>query len=161
MDTMNKQIKKVIKLHMDSVHYYRTCAEITTEDDLIELFDSLSERRKKMTDVLVAIYPINSDKDLWLLRDVFSCLQHAWYHMKLALIINNRSQILQYSFENEHDMLQEYEQMAHDKSLPEVLLQHGTHHQQLLKENLRLISKTPIEKFSRQKSQQLALQKSA
>lgn len=158
MEPVNKQIKKVVKLHIDSAEYYRTCAHITTEDDLVELFNSLAERREKMSQALVAISPINSEKELWLLRDVFSYLQHAWDHMKVALIINNRQQILKHSFKNEQDMLQDYERMAKGGILSEEL---RVQHEQMLRDNLQLISDMPIEKFSRQKNLQYDVQKAA
>lgn len=151
----------MIKLHMDSAEYYRICAEITTEDDLIELFHSLSEQRKKMTKSLVSAFPFENDRELWMLMDVLSYLQRVWYHMKLALIINNRQQILLHSLKSEHNMLQEYERVANDKNLPEEVYRQGIYHQQLLKENLRLISGTPIAKFSRQKNLEPAMEKRA
>jgi uncharacterized protein (TIGR02284 family) len=160
MDAIKKEIKKLIKLHMDSAQYYRSSAEITTETDLIELFNSMADRRSKMTYTLLSFFPRQTGNDLWSLKDVLSYLQHAWYHMKLALVINNREQILQHSHKNEQDMLEEYEQLASNENLSDELFRQVVYHQQLLKENIRQIASTPTLKFSRQKAMQYALEKS-
>ncbi|MBI1226704.1 MAG: DUF2383 domain-containing protein [Bacteroidetes bacterium] len=152
MENVNKQIKKLIKLHTDCAEYYRRCAEITTEEDLIELFRSMSAQRRKMANILSSNVPFGSEREMWLFKDVLSYLQQAWKHMKLALIINNRQQILDYSFKNEQAMLREYEQISVSSDFSEGLFRHGIHHQQLLKESLRRISELPTIKFSRQRN---------
>jgi rubrerythrin len=159
MYALNKQIKQFIKLHLDSAQYYRACAEITTEADLVELFNSVAERRSKMSSSLLALFPMQTENELWLLKDVLSYLQHAWYHLKLALVINNREQILQHCHKNEQEMLEEYDRLATIENLSEALFRLCIYHQQLLKENIRQIVGTPVLKFSRQKAMQFALQK--
>ncbi len=152
MENIEKQIKKLIKLHSDCAEYYRICAEITTEEDLIELFNSLSLQRKKMASTLAANMPANMEHELWSLKDVLPYLQQAWYHMKLALIINNRQQILYYSTKSEQAILQEYEMLANKENLPDEIFRHGIHHQQILKESLWHISSFPTMKYSRQRN---------
>lgn len=152
MENINRQVKKLIKLHSDCAEYYRICAEITTEGDLIELFNSLSAQRRKMAKTLADKITSNTERELWMLKDVLPYLQQAWYHMKLALIINNRQQILHYSAKSEQAILREYEMLSNEEQLSEDIFRHGIHHQQLLKENLWQISNMPTIKFSRQRN---------
>jgi len=149
-----------MKLHMDCAKYYDICSQITTEDDLKLLFKSLAEERRKMTVALGDVLPKNIGREIGLLKDVLTYLQQAWYHMKVALISNNREQILKHSFKSEQAMLHTYEQVASDAGLPEELFRQGIHHQQILKENIRLISSVTTIKFTRQKQTKIpALQR--
>lgn len=139
-----------MKLHADCARYYQLCAEITTEADLKELFTSLAVQRRKMLRALKEAAPFSLEREPWLLQDVRSYLQQAWYHMKLALILNNRQQILHHSLKSEQAMLTGYEQVATERELSEELFRLGIHHQQMLKDNIRHISNAPKTKFSRQ-----------
>lgn len=152
MKSVTQHFKKVMKLHADCARYYQLCAEITTEADLKELFTALAAQRRKMLGALSEVLPFNMERETWLLKDVLPYLQQAWYHMKLALILNNRQQILHHSLRSEQAMLTSYEQVATERELPEELFRLGIHHQQMLKENMRHISSAPKTKFSRQQS---------
>jgi len=79
----------------------------------------------------------------------------------VALILNNREQILQHSHKSEQAMLRNYEQVASETELPEELFRKGIHHQQILKENIRHINSVPKTKFSRQQSFEILARKRA
>ncbi len=152
MSDQNLQLKKLVKFHQDSAGYYYACANITTEDDLRELFKSLAEGRSQMAVSLKSLLSEEVDKELWMLRNVLSYLQQGWRNMKLALIANNRPEILRHCLKNEHEVLGNYEQIIYGEEESDEVFRQSIYHQQLLKMSIERILSTPYVKFSRQKN---------
>jgi hypothetical protein len=157
MSDQNLQLKKLVKFHQDSAGYYHAYANITTEDDLREIFKSLAEGRTQMAASLKPLLSEEVEKELWMLRNVLSYLQQGWRNMKLALIVNNRPEILRHCLQNEHEVLGKYEQLIYGVEEPDEVFRQGIYHHQLLKTSIERILSTPYVKFSQQKNMRIEL----
>lgn len=151
MSDQFKSFKRIVKLHSDTSEYYRRCSAITTEVDLMELFNFLSEARLKMANSLLALIPDTERKDFWRMKEALSYLQRIWVNVKIALIVNDRSKILKYCHKAEQDAIFEYDKILRRSEVSEEMFRRITSHQQELKELISRIENTPVKKCFLQK----------
>ncbi len=148
MNDFNAHIKKLTKTHADTADYYQHCAHITTEADLKDLFYELATHRLMMCNSLLATLSTNAEKkSIWRLKEVLSYLQRNWLNMKIALIANNRTKILQYCRKAEWDALRGYENIQCGPETSDLLFRYVVAHQQNLKEVIQKIEQTSTKKF--------------
>lgn len=151
MSDQFKAFKRIVKLHSDTSSYYQRCSDITTEADLTELFDFLSQSRLKMAHSLLSLMPDNERKDFWRMKEALSYLQRIWVNVKIALIVNDRSKILKYCHKAEQDAIYEYDRVLRRQEISEEMFRQITGHQQRLKEMISRIENTPVKKCFLQK----------
>ena len=152
-----RHFQRIVKIHTDTSDYYLRCAEITTEDDLVLLFNDLSQNRINMANSLLSALPDDERRGFWRMREALSYLQRIWYNVKVALIVNDRSKILKYCQKAEWDALQEYDKALRRTNSPsEALLRHLTAHQQMLRASIERIENMPKKKSTLQQNRMAA-----
>ncbi len=142
--------QRIVKIHTDSSDYYQRCAHITTETDLVELFNDLSQGRIKMANALLSALPDDERRGFWRVQEALSYLQRIWYNVKVALIVNDRSKILKYCEKSELDALHFYDKALSRNEVSDDLRRHVNADQQMLKEMIERIENTPKKKFTLQ-----------
>ncbi len=130
-------------MHTDAHRYYERCAAITTEEDLAKLFEELASHRLDLSNRLLAVMPTASDKTFWKFRVPLSYLQKVWRNVKIALIVNHRSRILQYCLRAERFALSQHHKVLDVKGLTRDQVQQLQLHKDRLVEMIDVICTVP------------------
>ncbi len=135
-------------MHTDAHGYYERCAAITTEKDLAELFKKLASHRLELSNRLLSMMPEASDKAFWKIRAPMSYLQKVWRNVKVALIVNHRSRILQYCLRAERFALGQINKVLNIIELRNDQASQLHLDKDRLAEMIDLISKVPLKRLN-------------
>lgn len=127
-------------------------ADITTEEDLIELFNSLAEQHEKLKvrleDALYADQ--NGSRDYP--RKKNSYLGRIWRSVVIALLVNNRKNMLKYCREAESKLLQKLPALIDNYEEKTAIKKVLEDYDFVLKRNLDSIERTPAVQSSHKRT---------
>jgi len=147
-----RQIDRLMNLQNGTASHYRKMANITTEEDLIELFSSLAERHEKLKgqleDQLYSYQDITRDYP----KKRISYLGRIWRRVIIALLVNNRKNMLNYCKQAETKLQQNlsalHEKYADKPAVSKLLDDYAF----VLRKNLEAINSVPVVRPSHKQS---------
>ncbi|MFK7807859.1 MAG: hypothetical protein AB8F74_08695 [Saprospiraceae bacterium] len=147
-----RQIDRLMNLQNGTSSHYRKMAGITTEEDLIELFNSLADRhetlKRQLEDQLYSDQDISRDYP----KKRSSYLGKIWQRVVIALLVNNRKAMLKYCRQAETKLVQHlpalHEKYVERPAVKKLLEDYDF----LLKKNLEAINAVPTVRSSHKKT---------
>lgn len=117
----SNKITKIINTQNNVVRYYAKLAHITTEDDLEGIFQKLENNHKVYKDRLITqLYP-NQSTIQFSLKKGKSLLGKMWDEMLVAVLVNNRPRLIEYSRQNEIKLIQNLQNLIFENKIsPEI-----------------------------------------